>query len=117
MEAGTKSFRRCATPVARLRERSARSAPGEGRGNRIAYLLISPSLLFVLLLFLIPLVQTIVPVFETGLGLGLAKFQQMATALDFITAIKDTFALVVVAPLQLAAAIGMAPRLPRTRFS
>jgi hypothetical protein len=32
LEAGTKSFRRCATPVARLREVDRVSAPGEGEG-------------------------------------------------------------------------------------
>lgn len=84
--------------------------PGEiGRRRLTPYLLIAPSLLFLLLLFLIPLFQTIVLAFRTDTGFGLGKFEQMVTDLDFTTAIKNTFALVaVVVPLQLAAALGMA---------
>jgi len=87
------------------------------RGPLTAYLLIAPSLLFLLLLFFIPLVQTVALAFHTDTGAGLGKFRQMVGDLDFITAIKDTFALViVVVPLQLAAALGMAFMLRRIRF-
>jgi multiple sugar transport system permease protein len=88
------------------------------RRRRLApYLLIAPSLLFLLLLFFIPLIQTIALAFHTGTGLGLGKFQQMVGDLDFIDAIKDTFGLVVVVvPLQLALALGMAMMLRKLRF-
>lgn len=80
------------------------------------YLLIAPSLLFLLLLFFIPLIQTIALAFQTDTGLGLGKFEQMVGDLDFITAIKDTFGLVVVVvPLQLALALGMAMMLRKVR--
>jgi multiple sugar transport system permease protein len=80
------------------------------------YLLIAPSLLFLLLLFFVPLVQTIALAFQTDTGLGLGKFEQMVGDLDFISAIKDTFGLVVVVvPLQLALALGMAMMLRKIR--
>lgn len=80
------------------------------------YLLIAPSLVFLLLLFFVPLVQTVALAFQTDTGFGLGKFQQVVTDLDFVTAIKDTFGLViVVVPLQLAAALGMAFMLRKIR--
>jgi multiple sugar transport system permease protein len=80
------------------------------------YLLIAPSLLFLLLLFFVPLIQTIALAFQTDTGLGLGKFEQMVGDLDFISAIKDTFGLVVVVvPLQLALALGMAMMLRKVR--
>jgi multiple sugar transport system permease protein len=81
------------------------------------YLLIAPSLLFLLLLFFVPLIQTIALAFQTDTGLGLGKFEQMVGDLDFISAIKDTFGLVVVVvPLQLALALGMAMMLRKVRW-
>lgn len=87
------------------------------RSGLTPYLLIAPSLIFLLLLFFVPLAQTIALAFQTGTGFGLGKFQQVVNDLDFISAIKDTFGLViVVVPLQLAAALGMAFMLRRIRF-
>lgn len=86
------------------------------RSSLTPFLLIAPSLLFLLLLFFVPLVQTIVLAFQTDTGFGLGKFQQVVNDLDFITAIKNTFGLViVVVPLQLAAALGMAFMLRKIR--
>ncbi len=81
------------------------------------YLLIAPSLLFLLLLFFVPLVQTVALAFQTSAGPDFGKFAQMVQDLDFTAAIKDTFGLVVVVvPLQLAAALGMAFMLRKLRF-
>lgn len=86
------------------------------RSGLTPFLLIAPSLLFLLLLFFVPLVQTIVLAFQTDTGFGLGKFQQVVNDLDFVTAIKNTFGLViVVVPLQLAAALGMAFMLRKIR--
>ena len=86
------------------------------RSGLTPFLLIAPSLLFLLLLFFVPLVQTIVLAFQTDTGFGLGKFQQVVNDLDFVTAIKNTFGLViVVVPLQLAAALGMAIMLRKIR--
>ena len=88
-----------------------------GRHRLAPYLLIAPSLLFLLLLFFVPLIQTVALAFQTSTGLGLGKFDQIVGDLDFITAIKDTFGLViVVVPLQLALALGMAMMLRKVRF-
>ncbi len=87
-----------------------------GRRRLAPYLLIAPSLLFLLLLFFVPLIQTIALAFQTSTGFGLGKFDQMVGDLDFIDAIKDTFGLViVVVPLQLALALGMAMMLRKLR--
>ncbi len=87
-----------------------------GRHRLAPYLLIAPSLLFLLLLFFVPLIQTVALAFQTSAGLGLGKFDQMLGDLDFVTAIKDTFGLViVVVPLQLALALGMAMMLRKIR--
>jgi multiple sugar transport system permease protein len=86
------------------------------------YLLIAPSLMFLLLLFFVPLVQTIALAFDagagqTGAGFGFGKFGQMLGDLDFASAVKNTFGLViVVVPLQLAVALGMALMLRQLRF-
>lgn len=86
------------------------------RSGLTPFLLIAPSLLFLLLLFFVPLVQTIVLAFQTDTGFGLGKFQQVVNDLDFVTAIKNTFGLViVVVPVQLAAALGMAFMLRKIR--
>jgi multiple sugar transport system permease protein len=90
------------------------------------YLLIAPSLLFLLLLFFVPLIETIGLAFQTsagqtsagqtGAGFGFGKFDQMLGDLDFASAIENTFGLViVVVPVQLAAALGMAFMLRKLR--
>jgi multiple sugar transport system permease protein len=81
------------------------------------YLLIAPSLLFLLLLFFVPLIETIALAFQSGPGFGLGKFDQMLGDLDFSSAVKNTFGLViVVVPVQLAAALGMALMLRQLRL-
>ncbi|MGH7154700.1 MAG: carbohydrate ABC transporter permease, partial [Acetobacteraceae bacterium] len=87
-----------------------------GRASARPYLLIAPSLLFLLLLFFIPLFQTIALAFHGDSGIGLGKFRQMVGDLDFVSAVRDTFALViVVVPLQLAVALGMSMMLRHVR--
>src|SRR5579864_3834332 len=72
------------------------------------YLLIAPSVVFLLLLFIVPLVQTVALAFTTPSGPGFGNFTQMLGDLDFASAVRNTFALVLcVVPLQLAAALGM----------
>jgi multiple sugar transport system permease protein len=81
------------------------------------YLLIAPSLLFLLLLFFVPLIQTIALAFQTNAGFGFGKFDQMLGDLDFASAVENTFGLViVVVPVQLAAALGMALMLRKLRL-
>jgi len=80
------------------------------------YLLIAPSLLFLLLLFFIPLLQTVALAFQTDTGPGFGKFNEILGDLDFTAAIKNTFGLVVVlVPMQLALALAMAMMLRKVR--
>jgi multiple sugar transport system permease protein len=75
----------------------------------LPYLLIGPSVLFLLVLFLLPLGQTILLSLtsESG-GLSLEAYQRMVGDLNFATAMRNTLALVViVVPLQIALALGM----------
>jgi multiple sugar transport system permease protein len=74
----------------------------------LPYALIAPAVIFLLALFVAPLVQTILLSFQDGAALSLANYQRMATDLNFVPALRNTFALVVVIiPLQLALAIAM----------
>ena len=66
------------------------------RQRLVPYMLIAPSLLFLLLLFFIPLVQTVVLAFHSDAGLGFEKFRELLGDLDFTAAIKNTFGLVIV---------------------
>jgi multiple sugar transport system permease protein len=78
------------------------------RGRLIPYLLIAPSVLFLALFFLVPLVQTILLSFEAGGAPGLANYARMASDLNFQIAIRNTFLLVLtVIPVQMALAIAM----------
>jgi multiple sugar transport system permease protein len=80
------------------------------------YLLIAPSLVLLLLLFVVPLIQTIALAFETPEGPGLGSFARMVNDLDFTDAVRNTFALVViVVPLQLALALAMSMMLRHVR--
>jgi multiple sugar transport system permease protein len=73
------------------------------------YLLISPSLIFLMVLFLIPLVQTVALAFQADGAWSSANFARMANDLNFSDAIINTFEIVVVVvPLQLCLALGMA---------
>jgi multiple sugar transport system permease protein len=81
------------------------------------YLLIAPSLLFLLLLFIVPLVQTVALAFNSPSGPSLANFAQMLDDLDFSDAVRNSFLLVVcVVPIQLAAALGMSMMLRHVRW-
>jgi multiple sugar transport system permease protein len=74
----------------------------------LPYALIAPAVIFLLALFVAPLVQTILLSFQDGAALSLANYQRMATDLNFIPALRNTFALVIVIiPVQLALAIAM----------
>jgi multiple sugar transport system permease protein len=81
------------------------------------YLLIMPSVIFLALLFVVPLVQTVALAFSTPTGTGLDNFAQMLGDLDFRDSVRNTFALVLcVVPLQLAAALGMSMMLRHVRW-
>ena len=79
------------------------------RQRWIPYLLIAPSTVFLAMLFVVPLFQTMALAFQGGDGWTLDKFGQMAGDLNFSDAVMDTFEIVVIAvPLQLLLALGMA---------
>ncbi|MDA8052416.1 MAG: sugar ABC transporter permease [Rhodospirillales bacterium] len=78
------------------------------RDRLLAYALIAPSILFLAVIFLIPLGQTIALAFTRHGTFGLANFARMAGDLNFRNAVANTLGLViVVVPLQLALALGM----------
>ncbi|MBU6497948.1 MAG: sugar ABC transporter permease [Rhodospirillales bacterium] len=80
------------------------------------YLLIAPSLLFLAVLFLVPLVQTIRLAFRAGQAWSLGNFARMANDLNFSDAVLNTFRIVlIVVPLQLLLAIGMSLMLRHIR--
>jgi multiple sugar transport system permease protein len=78
-------------------------------GRHVPYLLIAPSLIFLTVLFLVPLGQTIALAFQADGGWSTANFSRMANDLNFSDAVANTFEIVViVVPLQLCLALGMA---------
>jgi multiple sugar transport system permease protein len=78
-------------------------------GRHVPYLLIAPSLIFLTVLFLVPLGQTIALAFQADGGWSTANFSRMANDLNFSDAAANTFKIVViVVPLQLCLALGMA---------
>ena len=82
----------------------------------IPYLLIAPSLGFLTVLFFVPLVQTIALAFQARGILSTENFARMAADLNFTDAVVDTFGIVViVVPLQLVLALGMAMMLQHLR--
>ena len=82
----------------------------------IPYLLIAPSLAFLAVLFFVPLVQTIALAFQARGILSTENFARMAADLNFTDAVVDTFGIVViVVPLQLVLALGMAMMLQHLR--
>jgi multiple sugar transport system permease protein len=84
------------------------------RSGLIPYLLIAPSFLFLLALFLVPLGQTIVLAFQVDGGWSGGNFARMARDLNFRDAVIGTFSVVaIVVPLQLALALAMAMMLRR----
>ncbi len=80
----------------------------------LPYALILPAGLFLLVLFVIPLVQTLALAFQVRGGWSLGNFATMTDDINFHDAVVNTFRLVAVAvPIQLACAIGMAMMLRR----
>jgi multiple sugar transport system permease protein len=78
------------------------------------YLLIAPATVFLVLLFVVPLVQTIALAFTDNGATSLANFRKMVTDLNFGLSIRNTFLLVLaVIPLQLCLAMVMAMMVQR----
>jgi multiple sugar transport system permease protein len=79
------------------------------------YLLILPSLVFLAVFFIVPLVEALVVSFKApGGGYGWHSYTRMAGDLNFGPALKNTLILVaVVVPLQIAFALGMAVMLTK----
>jgi multiple sugar transport system permease protein len=81
---------------------------GRGGADLLPYLLIAPSLLFLGLFFLVPLVQTFALSLTTDGAWSLGNYARMAGDLNFKAAIGNTFMLVIaVIPLQVALALAM----------
>lgn len=82
----------------------------------IPYLLIAPATVFLGVLFVVPMVQTIALAFRTDEGFSLGNFARMASDINFSDAIIDTFSVVALAvPLQLVLALVMALMLRHIR--
>ena len=80
----------------------------------LPYLLILPSVLFLLLFFGWPVLSAFLLAFREGEGWGLGQFRRMAQDLYFQDALRNTLLLTaVIVPLQVALALGMALLLPR----
>jgi len=75
----------------------------------LPYLLIAPAALFLTVLFVVPLVQTVALAFQQRGIWGFGNFVRMANDLNFQDAAVNSFRLVLVAvPLQFLLALGMA---------
>lgn len=76
--------------------------------SMVPYLLIAPAVLFLALLFIVPLVQTIwIAVSQDG-SFSVVNFQTLTGDLNFASAIRNTFLLtLVVVPIQVAMALIM----------
>src|SRR5688572_9571266 len=84
------------------------------RSRLLPYLLIAPSVVFLVLLFVIPLVQTIGLAFTGRDGALLENFRRLAGDINFGLSIRNTFLLVLtVIPLQIAFALAMAMMLQK----
>ncbi len=78
------------------------------QSRALPYLLLAPSLVFLAVIFLLPLVQTIALSFNEGGVASLGNYRRMVSDLNFGLALRNTFLLVlVVVPIQLALALGM----------
>jgi multiple sugar transport system permease protein len=74
----------------------------------LPYILIAPASLFLVVFFAVPLVQTILLSFDAGEAGLLTHYHRMIGDLNFSTALRNTFLLVLtVVPLQMMLAIGM----------
>jgi multiple sugar transport system permease protein len=79
------------------------------RSAPLPYLLIAPSVLFLLVFFLVPFVQTIGLAFTVDGAASAGNFRRMADDINFWPAVRNTIGLgVVVVPLQVALALAMA---------
>ena len=75
----------------------------------IPYALIAPSVIFLSILFLYPLVQTLWLSVSSAEGFGLHNYRRMLSDLNFADALRNTFLLtLIVVPIQIAMAILMA---------
>jgi multiple sugar transport system permease protein len=80
----------------------------------LPYLLIAPAVIFLAAFFLVPLAQTIASSFETGGGFGVDNYAQMVGDINFATALRNTFLLVItVVPVQVALALMMGAMLQK----
>jgi multiple sugar transport system permease protein len=79
------------------------------RSPWLPYALIAPATIFLAVLFIWPLVQTIWLSFASTDGLGLANYRRMVGDLNFAAALRNTFLLTLaVVPVQIAMALMMA---------
>lgn len=86
------------------------------RAARLPYLLLAPSVLFLAVFFVYPLIETVALSLKGPAGFSFANYTRMAGDLNFGTAIGNTFLLVaVVVPIQLAFALAMAQMLSKLR--
>lgn len=86
------------------------------RGAATPILLIAPATLFLAVLFVVPLVQTITLAFQVNGTFSLGNFSAMAGDIDFNDAIANTFEVILLAvPLQLLLALTMAMMLRHIR--
>jgi multiple sugar transport system permease protein len=86
------------------------------RGGALPYLLIAPSVLFLAVLFLVPLVQTAALAFQANGGWSADNFARMADDINFPDAVRNTLLVVViVVPLQLMLALAMTMLLRHVR--
>jgi multiple sugar transport system permease protein len=79
------------------------------RSRLLPYLLIAPATLFLLVIFVVPLVQTVALAFVENGEPSMGHFRKMVGDLNFGLSIRNTFLLVLaVLPLQIALALAMA---------
>jgi multiple sugar transport system permease protein len=84
------------------------------RSRALPYLLIAPATVFLILLFVAPLVQTIALAFTENGAASLTNVRKMVSDLNFTLALRNTFMLVfIVVPLQLGLALLMATMVQR----
>ena len=74
----------------------------------LPYALIAPAVVFLAAFFLLPLAQTIALSFQSGDGIGLDNYARMVGDLNFTTALRNTFLLVItIVPIQVVLALAM----------
>lgn len=79
------------------------------RRNVLPYALIAPATVFLAVLFIVPLVQTIWLSLSPAGGFGLDNYRRMVGDLNFAAAVRNTFALtLIVVPIQIGMALLMA---------